>query len=253
MLCPASAISPISPKNQSVNNIPNIIITCRKRISMLIVWCSLWTITQLVPKGISRSWSVPWSGKRSKENVNISTICGINVVSLCQPVPPQNKCILIGTFFWTSFGAFSRETLVWRHLFLLKTDAWRGRSTFCCSQPLLFHLCTIKNWEPSFIKILKNPFTFERCCFHVSIINQVLKFNISPPFRACEFKNRSSSQSTSRFLASRLFSRLTILSTGSAANQSAKFGFTYNPHVHNSHKFFSTSTVAPISAARRSR
>ena len=103
--------------------------------------------------------------EEQRENVNISTICGINVVSLCQPVPPQNKCILIGTFFWTSFGAFSRETLVWRHLFLLKTNAWRGRSTFCCSQPLLFHLCTIKNWEPSCIKILKNPL---HCCLFCS-------------------------------------------------------------------------------------
>lgn len=44
--------------------------------------------------------------EEQRENVNISTICGINVVSLCQPVPPQNKCILIGTFFGHLFGHF---------------------------------------------------------------------------------------------------------------------------------------------------
>ena len=119
------------------------------------------------------------------------------------------------------------------HLFLFKTNAWRRRTTLCCSQPLLLHLCTqVENWESRLLNI-------ERQSFNLSFLGT----------------DQASSQNTSRFLASRLFSRLTILSTGSAANQSAKFGFTciHNPHVNNSQKLVFTSTVAPISAARRSR
>ena len=49
----------ISKCNPDIADI--IICTCRKTMSMLMVWCSLCTITQFVPSGINRSWSVPWS------------------------------------------------------------------------------------------------------------------------------------------------------------------------------------------------
>ena len=52
-------------------------ITWRKTMIMLIVWCSLWTITQLVPNGISRSWSVPWSLWSSRQLTWVHDNCGL--------------------------------------------------------------------------------------------------------------------------------------------------------------------------------